>query len=250
MNTATAFARLMFLALTAAWCGAQAQPEQTPQTPERHWLAERAATSDYVVLARLDRVDYEYERDFPIDGEAWFRPLIHYKPRAASDSLLIVHEKGLHDNECYFPEINPVDEPPRYLLFLVEDPERERLRGHPDGCAIEVLVTAENRYAARWPQPALGGTDGQGDAALQARVKRFTFQGPSARIDAGDMLAHRRRARAEREHMELDGQFLIPTRGIALGELRELMQPGLDLVGEGGSRSLRELRERVRATDG
>jgi len=212
-----------------------------------HWLAERAATSDIVALAQLDRIDYEYNRDFPVDGEAWLRPLITYRSQAPLKGVIVVREQGLTENECYFPRMAPWDERPRYLLFLVSDSETGTLNGHQDGCAIEILVTADGSYAARWPQPAFGGDNGRGDELLQAMVAEMTFQGPMARIDASDMLIHQRRKRAQRDFMRLDGSTLIPTRGIELTDLRRLMQPGLGTdSGSAQKRGrLRELRERM-----
>ena len=198
-----------------------------------HWMAERAAGSDLVVLAKLDRTDYRYSRDIAVGGRAWFRPLIGYKTDPEQAGLLVVAERGLKENACYFPRTMPWDETPRYLLFLESDGDGA-LRGHPDGCAVEILVDSTGRYAARWPQPAFGGEHGRGDAVLQAQVREMTFQGPFARIDASDLLDHQRKARAERDFMEIDGTDLVPTRGIPLGELRALMRPGLDLRAEAG----------------
>jgi hypothetical protein len=235
MRIATA---LLLLVLPAA---AVAQNET-----DTHWLAERAATSDVVVLAQLDRIDYEYRRDFPVEGEAWLRPLIPYKAPDSLSGILVVSEQGLSENECYFPRVDPWEEQPRYLLFLVSDPDKDTLTGHPDGCAIEILVNSRGRYAARWPQPAFGGEHGRGGPALQERVREMTFQGPMARIDASDMLSHQRRDRAERDFMDIDGTDLVPTRGIAITELRELMQPGLEPADEvAPSARLEELRERM-----
>ncbi len=205
---------------------------------DEHWLADRAATSDVVVLAKLDRTEYEYTRGFPVDGRAWFDVLLSYKaPRVVE--RFIVKESGLKDVECYFPETESGVENPRYLLFLVTDPD-DGYRGHPDGCAFEVLVGADNGYAIRWPQPALGGEDGQGDEALQQRVETMQFQGPRSRIDASDLLAHQRRARAEAQFMRVDGTALLPTRGIALSDFRQLMRDGL--VTEDGAMRAREQR--------
>jgi len=86
----------------------------------------------------------------------------------------------------------------------------------------------------------------------------MTFQGPGARIDAADLLAHQRRDRAERDSMKLEGTELIPTRGIPISELRALMRPGLiaDEDEEQPSERLEALREqmleraRESATDG
>lgn len=212
-----------------------------------HWLADRAATSSIVTLAQLDRIDYEYRRGFPIGGEAWFRPLITYRSDAPLSGVIIVAEQGLNENECYFPRVAPWDERPRYLLFLVEDPDTGTLTGHPEGCAIEMLVSADAGYAARWPQPAFGGANGRGDEALQTLVEDMTFQGPMARIDASDMLAHQRRARAERDFMRLEDSTLIPTRGIDLSDLRRLMQPGLETEAPSARERerLRQLREQM-----
>ncbi|MGK7296960.1 MAG: hypothetical protein ACNS61_14245 [Candidatus Wenzhouxiangella sp. M2_3B_020] len=212
-----------------------------------HWLAERAATSDIVALAQLDRIDYEYKRGYPVSGRAWLRPLITYKSAEPLTGILVVGEQGLKDNECYFPRVDPWDERPRYLLFLVEDEDKDTLGGHPDGCAIEILVDSGGGYAARWPQPAFGGENGRGGPAIRDLVERMTFQGPMARIDASDMLDHRRRDRAERDFMDIDGKSLVPTRGIELTELRRLMQPGLETEEADAAerKRLSELRERM-----
>ena len=216
-----------------------------------HWLASRAETSDIVALAQLDRIDYEYNRDFPVDGEAWLRPLITYRSQAPLKGVIIVREQGLSENECYFPRMAPWDERPRYLLFLVTDSETGTIKRHPDGCAIEILVSADGSYAARWPQPAFGGENGRGDETLQAMVEEMTFQGPMARIDASDMLAHQRRERAERDFMRLEDSTLIPTRGIGLTDLRRLMQPGLETEEASAQdrERLRQLRERMLESD-
>lgn len=234
---------LVALALAPLFSAAQEQP---------HWLAERAGSADIVALAQLDRIDYEYERDFPVEGEAWLRPLITYKSRAPLTGVVIVREQGLSDNECYFPRLAPWDERPRYLLFLQQNSDSKAFEGHPNGCAIEILVEADGSYAARWPQPAFGGEHGRGDERLQSLVEEMTFQGPMARIDASDMLAHQRRERAERDFMRLENRTLIPTRGIELSALRRLMRPGLE-TGKPDAQErkrLQQLRERMLESGG
>jgi len=214
---------------------------------ESHWLAARAGSADIVALSQLDRIGYEYERGFPVEGEAWLRPLITYKSGSLLDGVLVVGERGLGDNRCYFPRLAPWDERPRYLLFLIEHSENPTFKGHPDGCAIEILVTASGSYAARWPQPAFGGEHGRGGERLQSLVEKMSFQGPMARIDASDMLAHQRRTRAERDFMRLEDSTLIPTRGIELTDLRRLMQPGLETEQAGAQERerLHQLRQRM-----
>jgi hypothetical protein len=208
---------------------------------QQHPLAQRAAESELVVLAQLERTDYDYARGFPIDGNAWFSTLLTYKsPRIVE--RFIVKESGLKDIECYFPEKIDGEEGARYLLFLVRDPDNG-WRGHPDGCAFEVLVGTDNRYALRWPQAAFGGEAGRGDDAIQGLVEPMRFQGPSARIDASEQLAHQREARAETEFMRVEGTDLLPTRGIELTAFRQLIRDGL--VNENGAL---QARERRRAT--
>lgn len=205
---------------------------------QQHPLTQRAAESDLVVLAQLERTDYEYTRGFPVDGRAWFSTLLSYKaPRVVE--RFIVKESGLKNIECYFPEKIDGEEGARYLLFLVRDPE-DGWRGHPEGCAFEVLVSADNRYALRWPQAAFGGQEGRGDEVVQALVEAMDFQGPRARIDASELLAHQREARAEAEFMRIEGSFLLPTRGIELGAFRQLIREGL--VTEDGALQAREQR--------
>ncbi|GAB4167712.1 MAG: hypothetical protein Kow0020_00770 [Wenzhouxiangellaceae bacterium] len=235
---------LKYLFVTLALLPA-AMPLPAAEPP--HWLAERARSSDLVVLAQLERVDYEYERNFPVSGEAWFRPLIWYKAVSRPPGFLIVREKGLHDHACYFDDGLDFAEPPRYLLFLVYDEQTESWRGHPDGCAAQILVGSDLSYVARWPQPFFGGEHGRGDETLQALVETMDFQGPGSRIDAGDLLEHQRRVRAERDFMIVEGTFLRPTRGIRLSRLRELMAPGLTQSDDEGDRKsrLEELKARV-----
>ncbi|MFU8878426.1 MAG: hypothetical protein ACNA7E_09815, partial [Wenzhouxiangellaceae bacterium] len=211
-----------------------------------HWLAQRAASSDAVVLAQLDRTDYEYRRDFPVGGRAWFRPLQTWKSDRPLRGLLIVGEQGLHEHECYFPRLLPWEERPRFLLFLVRDEDSGAWRGHPDGCALEVLVNDANRYAARWPQPGFGGEHGRGDEVIRQSAQTMTLQGPRSRIDASDLLPHQRRELAERDFMRVEDSSLVPTRGIELGDLRQLMRPGLqDEDAQPDPQRMEELRERM-----
>ena len=204
---------LAFVLLMPLMVAASAEARGLP--PER-----MAAESDVVVVAQLERTDYEYRRGFPVAGRAWFRVLISYKnPRRVE--RLIVHEEGIKDIECYFPDDPGAIEQPRYLLFLKRDAEN-RLRGHPAGCALELLVTSDSRYALRWPQESMV----LDDEGLK-RVQEFEFQGPLSRIDASDETRTAREAMAERNYMRIDGTDLYYTRGILLGDFRRLMAAGL-----------------------
>src|SRR6056297_3461140 len=97
----------LFSACLLSLCAlvAQACLAQTDEAgDDRHPLADRAASSDIVVVAQLDQTDYEYERFFPYRGEAWFRQLITYKSAEALKGLIVVPESGLGDDKCYFTQ--------------------------------------------------------------------------------------------------------------------------------------------------
>ena len=231
------FDTIKALLCIALVCAASiATADITADTQYQHWLAERAAQSDVVVVAQLERTDYEYRRGFPVDGRTWFRVLFDYKTPREMERLIVL-ESGLNPDGCYFPDLPLFDEQPRYLLFLVYD-EENALRGHTDGCAVELAVNGQGRYAAIWPQPAferplpcLDCVEPNPNKALDRQLERMTenmqFQGPLSRIDGSDMVAHQRRERAAAEDLRIEGTDLIRTRGIELSELRQLMQAGL-----------------------
>ncbi|MEM7054766.1 MAG: hypothetical protein AAF446_09490 [Pseudomonadota bacterium] len=251
---------------------AQTEIEQTPTEPEvqyEHWLAERAAESDVIVVAQLERTDYEYRRGFPVEGRTWFRVIFDYKSPCEMERLIVL-ETGLQDElSCYFPDIPAFNEQPRYLLFLSYD-EDNALRGHPYGCAIELAVNKQGQYVAVWPQQGFqrASTDlgtlvppmipeiqvpepepfihTEPDATLQSMVKEMVLTGPSSRIDGSQMLAHQRRELAEAEQLRIEGTNLIRTRGIELSELRTLMSAGLRASDEQAERDQQRRIEALR----
>ena len=246
-------------------CSALAQEEPGDENT-MHWLADRAAESDVVVVAQLERTDYEYRRDFPVDGRTWFRVIFDYKTPREMERLIVLETGLQNDLSCYFPDIPAFEEQPRYLLFLVYDEEGD-LRGHEMGCSIELAVNDEGQYAAIWPQlamhkvimgsppftpPTIPETEvadpepeafPEPDQRLQALVEDMDFTGPSSRIDGSDMLAHERRALAEEQQLIMDGTDLIRTRGIELSALRQLMMPGLMLDQTDRSRRIEAIRQ-------
>ena len=132
-------------------------------------LAELAASADLVVLAQVKDTDYFMQRDIPVSGSAYFKVLIPYKAEGAPD-ILEVYEKGLHPNECYFPNPTVFEEGRRYLLFLVKDPEvANRYRGLPQGCALEVLVNDRNLYALRYPVDGIALSDPLDELAVEMK---------------------------------------------------------------------------------
>jgi hypothetical protein len=154
--TRIVFAVVLLLSSAATPCAASESAENARPAS----LTERAATADLVALAQVRDTDYRRQRDIPVSGSAFLKILIAWK--ADRDAELVeVYEKGLHEHECYFPNPTVFEEGRRYLVFLQRDPEEaERYRGPADGCALEVLVNRENRYAVRYPP---GGMD-LGDA--------------------------------------------------------------------------------------
>lgn len=191
--------------------------EQLPETPGPEELA---TSSDVVVLAQLRHLDYEFRREIPVGGAAWFNVLIPYKVPAPMEQLR-VHEEGLRDDECYFERAEGWHEEPRFLLFLVTDEEGD-FRGNPGGCALHVLTTADSRYVIRWPQENLH-LDEEGMEA----VDTFEFVGPGARRSTEGMTSIRIEALQEEAAMREEEDALVYTRGIELGRFRQLMGDGL-----------------------
>lgn len=182
-------------------------------------LAELAAAADLVVLAQARDTDYFMRRDIPVSGSAYLKVLIPYKATDPLD-IIEVYEKGLHPNECYFPNPTVFEEGRRYLLFLNKDPEDEtRYRGLAQGCALDVLVNDQNRYALRYPVNGITLSD-----PLNALAREMTFSDGYAIVDEDDLLPADRDAMREAGDIvpHTAGQWMY-TRGIPLGEVRPLM---------------------------
>jgi len=115
-------------------------------------LTDLAKKSDLVAVAQVKDTDYVYTRSFPSEGSAFLSILIAYKPAKPTGEIIQINEKGLHPNECYFENPTVLEEGRRYLVFLRQDPQDpESFRGFSEGCALEILVTNENRYALKMP---------------------------------------------------------------------------------------------------
>jgi hypothetical protein len=185
-------------------------------------LAELAARADLVVLAQAKDTDYLRRRDIPVSGSAYLKVLIPYKTDGPLD-ILEVYEKGLHPGECYFPNPTVFEEGRRYLLFLRKDPEDEtRYRGLPQGCALEVLVNDQNRYALRYPADGIALSDPLGTLAIEMK-----FSDSYAVVRDTELLP------SDRDAMRKEGVIVphspgqwIYTRGIPLTHIRALMAPG------------------------
>jgi hypothetical protein len=186
-------------------------------------LAELAASADLVVVAQTRDTDYFRRRDIPVSGSAWLRVLIPYKMDRPAE-IIEVYEKGLHDHECYFPNPTVFEEGRRYLLFLRKDPEDEsRYRGLPQGCALDVLVDSDNRYALRYPVTGIELSD-----QLEGLAHNMKFSDGYAVVDDEELPPAQRDAMinaGEITPYESPGRQWKYTRGISLPVVRKLMAP-------------------------
>jgi len=184
-------------------------------------LSDLAARADVVALAQARDTDYLQRREIPVSGSAYLRVLIPYKTDQTLD-LVEVYEKGLHENECYFPNPTVFEEGRRYLLFLKRDPEEpERYRGLPEGCALDVLVDSENRYAVRYPVTGIELAD-----PLKDLARPMTFRDSYAVVEDSELAPALRNALLEGGYIEPHGEDTWRyTHGIGLTELRRLIAP-------------------------
>ena len=167
----TSLIRILFLPLLiSAPLLAQEAPPPAPVS-----LADLAGKADLIMLAQVKDTDYFYRHDYPVSGSAYLKPLISYKGGKPAD-IIEVYEKGLHENECYFPNPSVFEEGRRYLLFLHQDPDKpERYRGLAQGCALDVLVDKNNGYVVRYPASGISLSD-----SLEALAIDVVFGDPYA----------------------------------------------------------------------
>jgi hypothetical protein len=167
----TAF--LLISTLAASHAGAADETGLAPPT-----LAQLAEKADFIALAQVRDTDYRLRREIPVSGSAYLRVLIPYKGDPVED-MVEVYEKGLHEHECYFPNPTVMEEGRRYLVFLRRDPaEPRRYLGLPEGCAVDVLVDRDNRYAVRLPVTGLAFSD-----PLEALGEPMQFSDAYATVD-------------------------------------------------------------------
>ncbi|RFF27672.1 hypothetical protein DZK25_06555 [Wenzhouxiangella sp. 15181] len=222
MTSATVF--LSFLLLLAAPLAAQesSESDETSESEPVTTPSQRAAESDYVALAQLDIYKYEEKREVPVGGASWFDVLVPYKVPAPIERLKVV-EEGFGEGKCYFEDVELFTEMPRYLLFLVnyEDGDPGEVRGHPDGCALPIVITTDNQYVVRWPIENM-----RFEEDVESLVQEFEFQGPGAFIDLSDLVSYRREEEVERLHLVPANddrgrrEIYRYTRGIPLGTFR------------------------------
>jgi hypothetical protein len=219
---------LLSLALTAS---AVDEADQSQPTS----LTELAGGADLVALAQVRDTDYLRRRGIPVSGSAFLQVLIGYK-NAPVGELIEVYENGLRDRECYFPGPDVFEEGRRYLLFLMQDPDRpDRFRGLPPGCAIDVLVRTDNRYAVRLPVTGFDLSDALsdhaeemafGDAYAVVRDEELPPALRDAMLAAGQIAPHHPAGQAFSPDASTPPTFRHwrYTTGVDLGMVRRLMQ--------------------------
>jgi len=182
-------------------------------------LTDLAKKADLVALAQVKDTDYVYTRSFPSEGSAFLKVLIAYKPAQSPEEIITINEKGLHPNECYFENPTVLEEGRRYLVFLRRDPQDpESYRGLQEGCALEVLVTEENRYAIRYPVVGIDLAN-----KLDKLIVKYDFSDNYALISEDSLSPALRDALLAKELIvPYQGKFKY-THGIDLTEARKLI---------------------------
>jgi len=210
-------ALLVFLAALPVLSAAQEAAE--PRKIEHRSLQALASAADLVALVQVSGTDYQYTRNFPSGGTAFLRVLIPYKVTRPLEEFLEVYEEGLHDYECYFPDPTVYEEGRRYLVFLQSSPAvRKQYRGLAQGCALEVFVTATNRYALRFPLTGMAL-----DADYAAAAGPVRFADAHAVFDEDQLTPDLRKPWLEAGWIERDGQGYRFAWGIDLKAARELL---------------------------
>lgn len=184
-------------------------------------LSELAAAADVVAVVQARDTDYFMRREIPVSGSAFLKILIPYKMDQDTD-LVEVYEKGLHPHECYFPNPTVFEEGRRYLLFARRDPEDPtRYRGLAQGCALDVLVTATNRYALRYPPRGIALND-----PLTELAEEMTFADGYAVVQDDDLPPAERDALMAAGQIEPYGEDAWRyTMGVDLTAVRRLIAP-------------------------
>ncbi|NNL00060.1 MAG: hypothetical protein HKO88_13505 [Xanthomonadales bacterium] len=169
----------------------------SPQT-----LSALAAKADLVAVAQVKDTDYVFTRSFPSEGSAFLQLLITYKKNKPGEEIVEVYEKGLHPHECYFENPTVLEEGRRFLVFFrLDEEDPEIYRGLPEGCALEILVTGDNRYALKFPLKGMDIAD-----ELEQLATEYDFRDSYAVFDDDSI------SPSEREEL-LDQGLIRPYQG-------------------------------------
>ena len=201
---------------------AAGQQESPPPPPPPPSLEQLASQASLVAVAQVRDTDYVYAREFPTGGTAYLGVLIAYKLTRPEEDIVEVYEEGLHEHECYFDNPTVFEEGRRHLVFLRDNPEVEgQYLGLPPGCALELLVTDDNRYALLYPPKGMPIADDLGALArpLAFRDAYATVSNEDLSVDERDALL------ASGMLVELDDGRFRYTHGIPISEIRPLLGP-------------------------
>jgi hypothetical protein len=210
---------VLLLALLGLTAAAGAAGKTSEPAASSHSLSELARHADLVALVQVMETDYTYARSFPNAGSAYLKILIDYKRKRAGGDTIEVYEKGLRLHECYFPSPGSVGTGGRFLVFLRVDPgDPDRYRGLPEGCALQVLVRSDQRYALRYPVDGIAISD-----PLDTLAQPYRFEDPHAVIDADKITPQRRNELLARGLIERYGDDFKYTHGVDLTAARKLI---------------------------
>ncbi len=184
-------------------------------------LSELAQQADLVAVAQVKDTDYVYVHSFPNEGSAYLKVLITYKQNYPVEGIVEVYEKGLRPNECYFENPTVFEDGRRFLVFFRQDPEDPKIyRGLKEGCALELLVTQDNRYALKYPVTGIKLTDKLSDLAQKYDYHDYYAVLPDGSLDP------------QKRDKLLAGGFIVPyqdgykyTYGVDLSAARSLISP-------------------------
>ncbi len=220
LNATRVALSLLVTGLAAPALFAQEPAAEDTETVPPATLQELAAAADLVALVQVLDTDYEYARDFPTGGTAFLRVLIPYKTDRALPDIVEVYEEGLHDNECYFPNPPITEEGRRYLLFVRNNPDVDgQYLGLEQGCALTVLVTADNSYALRYPAEGLVLS-----SDLAALARPVDYADAHAVLEYENLAVEERLDLLERGlAVENEDRTYKLTQGVPLSEARPLL---------------------------
>lgn len=189
-------------------------------------LASLARGADFIGIVKVDTTEYETMRDLPSKGYAVLRVLVTYRHPGEvleAPEIVEVHDEGFSEDACYYPERE--NEGRRYLAFLrertgedEEGREKTGYEGTKPGCMLPVLVTADNRFALRYPVPGV-------DIRDRSVIRKLEFADPDAFVTAGDDLSFTRTDYLVENGwlQEADADRYRYTTGIYLDDARALV---------------------------
>ncbi len=183
-------------------------------------LAGLAARADLVAVIKVLDTDYEYTRDFPSGGTAFLKVLIPYKVTRPLEDIVEVYEEGLHAHECYFPDPSVLEEGRRFLVFLrLSDDVEDQYNGMEQGCALEIFVTTDNRYALGAPLLGLHLTRDYLEHAVP-----LEFSDAHALMSYEELASEQRTAWLDAGWLVKAGSHYRRTHGVELGVFRKLLE--------------------------